>query len=360
MSRRLDKTSLEWLARGSALLGSGGGGDSEIGLLASLQAVEEYGPPELVTLEELPGDSLIMPCGMIGAPTVHLEKYVNGNEGARLRDRLQDLVGAPVGALMCAEVGGSNGLLPVAWAAQTGLPLLDADGMGRAFPRIPQLTMELARIPPCPSVLTDERGNEIVFHVEDGDWLERLVRAAVVELGGAACGTEYSMTAGEARDATVIGSISRAIEIGRSLATSDRDPVQSLLAHLSAVQLVRGKLVDIDRRTTGGFAVGSFTVEGLDGDTGRVVEVQFQNENLVVSEGGEVLASVPDIISVVENDRAESVVTERLRYGQRVTVVAFACDPAWRTPEGLALAGPRAFGYPVDYRPVEDLHDATR
>jgi DUF917 family protein len=38
-----------------------------------------------------------------------------------------------------------------------------------------------------------------------------------------------------------------------------------------------------------------------------------------------------------------------------VTVIAFACDPVWRTERGIAVAGPRAFDYEFDYRPVEEL-----
>lgn len=43
--------------------------------------------------------------------------------------------------------------------------------------------------------------------------------------------------------------------------------------------------------------------------------------------------------------------TEGLRYGQRVSVIAARCDPRWITPGGLALTGPRCFGYEVDYLP---------
>ncbi|MDX6533975.1 MAG: uncharacterized protein QOF68_1719, partial [Gaiellales bacterium] len=41
--------------------------------------------------------------------------------------------------------------------------------------------------------------------------------------------------------------------------------------------------------------------------------------------------------------------------GQRVSVIAFPCDPIWRTPRGMELAGPRPFGYDFDYIPVEEL-----
>jgi DUF917 family protein len=75
-------------------------------------------------------------------------------------------------------------------------------------------------------------------------------------------------------------------------------------------------------------------------------------------ERGRLLASVPDLISVLDSETAEAIVTERIRYGQRVTVIAFACAPIWRTERGLAATGPRAFGYDFDYLPVEELAGA--
>jgi len=58
---------------------------------------------------------------------------------------------------------------------------------------------------------------------------------------------------------------------------------------------------------------------------------------------------------VLDSETAEAIHTERLRYGQRVAVVAFPCDPIWRRPRGLVLAGPRSFGYDFDYVPIEEL-----
>src|ERR1700745_2290618 len=95
-----------------------------------------------------------------------------------------------------------------------GLPLVDADGMGRAFPEIPQVTMQLAGISPSPAVMTDERGNLIVLRTITGDWMERLERAAATEFGGAASSTEFSLTAAEARGATVRNSVSLAVRLG--------------------------------------------------------------------------------------------------------------------------------------------------
>jgi hypothetical protein len=358
MTRLLDPPALRALARGCAILGAGGGGDPHIGLLQALQSAEDHGPASLVDLDDLPDDALVMPCGMIGAPTVHIEKIENGDEGERLRAHLEHVTGRQVAALMAAEIGGSNGLLPIAWAARIGLPVADADGMGRAFPEVPQVTMHLAGISPSPGVMTDERGNLIVFRTLSGQWMERLARAATVEFGGAAASTEYTMTAAEARGATVRGSVSLAIRIGQVLAAAEGDPVAALTAATSGYQLVTGKVSDVERRTTRGFVRGSVVVEGLGDDAGRLIRLELQNENLVALEQGRVLASVPDLITVIDSETADAVATERVRYGQRVTVIAMPCDPVWRSSRGLAAAGPRAFGYEFDYVPVEDLAGA--
>jgi DUF917 family protein len=341
------------------VLGAGGGGDPYIGLMQALQATEDFGPVALVDLDELPDDQLVMPCGMIGAPTVSIEKILNGDEGGRLREHLEFMTGSKVAALMPAEIGGSNGLVPVSWAARIGLPVVDADGMGRAFPEVPQVAMHLAGISPSPAVMTEERGNLIVFQTISGHWIERLERAAAVEFGGNAASTEYTLTVAQARDGTVRDSISLALRIGEALAAAQSDPVSTLIAEIDAHQLITGKVIDVERRTTSGFVRGSVIVEGMGADAGALIRLELQNENLVALERGRVLASVPDLITVLDTETADAIPTERVRYGQRVTVIAFACDPIWRTEAGIAIAGPRAFGYDFDYMPVEELAGAT-
>ncbi|MCX6432307.1 MAG: DUF917 family protein, partial [Actinobacteria bacterium] len=68
------------LSRGCAVLGTGGGGEVTTGTLIARQALEEHGPIRLVTLDDLPDDGILMPVGMIGAPSVSLEKLSSGTE----------------------------------------------------------------------------------------------------------------------------------------------------------------------------------------------------------------------------------------------------------------------------------------
>ena len=227
--------------------------------------------------------------------------------------------------------------------------------MGRAFPEIPQVTMAVAGLSADPAVITDERGNLAILHPVDGRWAERLERAIAVELGGQASSSEYQCTVAQARGATVRGSISRAVAIGRAAIDAERDPVASLAAAVDGIVLLTGKVVDVERRTTAGFVRGHVTIEGLATDRGRALRLEIQNENLLALEGDRVRATVPDIITVVDSLSSDAIQTERIRYGQRVSVLAFPCDPIWRTAAGLDVAGPRAFGYELDYVPVERL-----
>jgi DUF917 family protein len=90
-----------------------------------------------------------------------------------------------------------------------------------------------------------------------------------------------------------------------------------------------------------------------------VLELRFQNENLAALRDGEIVVSVPDLITVLDAETGEPITTEELRYGFRVTVIATPCDDRWRTPAGLELAGPRYFGYDIDYVPVEERFGAV-
>jgi DUF917 family protein len=351
---RLGAADLPALARGCAVLGTGGGGNVDTGLLAAARAIREYGEVPVLTLAELDDDAIVVPLSGIGAPTVAHEMVSSDLEAVRLRDEVERVVGRPMTAVMSSEIGGANGVAPVAWAARLGLPLVDADGMGRAFPEVQMVAMYVAGLPVNFIVLSDVVGNVSTLRPVDGLWSERLARALCVASGAHSLMADYILTAREARGAVIEGSVSRALAVGRCTEGAV-DPLAALVAELGATPLLGGKIIDIERRTGGGFVRGSAVIEGVGDDRGRLLRLEIQNENLVAFEDGRVLATVPDLISVVDTQTADAISTESLRYGQRVAVLAWPCDPLWRTPRGLEVAGPRAFGYDLDYLPIEEI-----
>jgi hypothetical protein len=345
---QLDAANLPRLALGASLLASGGGGDPALALLMALQAVEQFGPVALVEVGDLRDDMLVLPCGMLGAPTIAEERIWNGDEGRTLCDAVAGVRGRRVDALMPFGIGGANGLLPVLWAARAGLALLDADGMGRAFPQLHQQTMSLAGIPPSPVILTDGRGNAVRLDPADGAWAEQLARGALAGLGGVCAAALYCMTGEQARRATIAGTISRALALGEAMQTDDvHERLSAVRAALCASILIEGRLQDIERRSGAGFARGAATVIGSGEDAGRRVRLEFQCELLVALEDGAACATVPDLISVLAADTCAPIGVERLHRGQQVRVLTWRAPQAWQSREAIAIVGPAAFGYEI-------------
>ena len=109
--------------------------------------------------------------------------------------------------------------------------------------------------------------------------------------------------------------------------------------------LLRGKVTDVRRRMTGGYLWGRTELEGLDRDAGSRMSIEFQNEFLVAWRDGRRVASVPELICLLDTESGEAVGSETLRYGQRVTVIVLPSPAVFLSERGLAAAGPQAFGY---------------
>jgi hypothetical protein len=351
---RLYREDLAALARGCAVLGAGGGGDPGPLLLMAERVLDREQGIELIGTEQVEPEQLVVPVGLIGAPTVALERIWNGEEGRVLVEAMERIFRTPVAAVMPYEIGGANGLLPLIWASRLGLPIVDADGMGRAFPEMQQQAMNLAGVSASPMVLTDGRDNTLVIRAGDNLRAEWLVRGAAANLGGVCSAALYSMTGKEARSAAIQGSVSRALAVGRAMEAPGRSALERLHDAIGAVPLIEGRVVDVERFTDSGFVRGSATFEGTGEDAGRRVRLELQNEFLLALEDGAVRAAVPDLICVLAADSGEAIVTERLRYGQRVVIAAGPGPDVWRSPEGLELVGPRAFGYDVQWVGVEE------
>lgn len=352
-TRMITAEDLLALARGAAILGTGGGGDPYIGRLIAERAIRRYGPVPLVGLDQLPDDAVVMPVAMMGAPTVMVEKMPSEDQFTLSIDALGTYLGVTPTHLACIEAGGINSTIPIAAAAQLGLPLVDADGMGRAFPEIQMVLPTLSGVRATPMSIADEKGNRGIFDTVDNKWAETLARSATIEMGCSAIISNYVMDGATAKASMVPGTLSLCSELGHLLADARRrhtDPVAAAVARLGGRELHAGKVVEVGRRTVTGFARGEGVVEAADGS--RLV-LHFQNEHLMAvrltPDGGEqVLATTPDLIVVLEAETGEPITTEALRYGHRVRVIGAPADDRWHSPAGIALVGPRYFGYDID------------
>lgn len=358
----LGETEIEDLALGAAILGTGGGGNPYIGKRLALRAVARFGPVRLVMADELPPDALVVPTGMMGAPTIIVEKLPRGDEAYRAFEALQEFLGRPITHAMAMEAGGINSTIPIAVAAKAGVPLVDADLMGRAFPELQMCTPNLYGISACPMTIVDEKNNAATLEASDNVWTERLARSLTVDMGAAAFITLYPMTGQQVKQSTIRGTLTLCTELGRLVRETRHDHgdvIGAVTRRLRGFRIFDGKITDVRRRTEAGFARAETVLEGVGDSTGSSLRIQSQNEHLVAMHDGDIVATVPDLIIVLDSETAEPIATEEMRYGQRATVVVAPGDPHWRSPEGLGIVGPHYFGYEIDFVPVEQRFGAV-
>lgn len=366
MSLRLSVADLPDLARGAAFLGTGGGGNPYVGRLMVELAMRETGRQlELMDLADLPDDALVIPTAMMGAPTCIVEKLPQGMEAAESFRRLERHLGKTAYATMPIEAGGVNSMIPLVVALRLGIPVVDADGMGRAFPELQHETFHIYGVSGTPLAITNDHHDQSVVETHDNEMMEWLARGITIRMGGVAYIAEYPMDGATAKRVSVAGTIGLGVKIGRAIRYAREhhlDPFAHLIATLSetnyspAQTIFAGKIVEVFRRTSEGFAKGTVRIQELDVPAGRspeVLEIEFQNENLIARTGDRILAIVPDLICVLDGETAEPITTEELRYGQRVKVMAVSVPEIMRTPAALQVWGPRHFGFDVDYLPMD-------
>lgn len=350
---------IEDIALGAALLGAGGGGDPYVGKLVAMGAVKECGPVTLLDPEEVPDDALVVPIAMMGAPTVLGEKGIGGSEYQTLYNMVSQFFGKKIYAFMPIEAGGVNSMLPIAACARLGLPLVDCDGMGRAFPELQMVTFTIGGMSATPMALTDEKGNSVIFETITNKWTEELARAVTMSCGGSVSVSLYPMTGAQMKAYSVKNIVTRSQKLGEAIRTvkncaDDVTPEEHFLQFSEGYKLFKGKIADVLRETRGAFNFGKVVLEGIGECKGHQAYVEFQNENLTATVDGEILATTPDLICLVDTETFTPVTTDALKYGKRVLVVGLKCFEMWRTQAGIDLVGPRYFGCDTDYIPLEE------
>ena len=358
--REVTDADLDAIEIGAAILGTGGGGNPYIGKLRCREELKKGRRIPVIPLAELPDDALVVSLGGIGAPVVGVEKIEEGEECLRALRAIEKELGVKVDALISAEIGGANSMEPMLTAAQAGLPVVDGDGMGRAFPEMQMCTWSIYGHREAPGAMADEKGNIVVIRNTPNDvWLERIARSVVVAMGAAAGLATQPMRGDFVKRAAVPNTITQALNLGRAVLhahQTNADPVQTVIKQERGKLLMTAKITDLQRHLKGGFAVGHMALEGFGdflGDNGRI---DLQNEFLVFWRDQKVEVCTPDLIVVLDSDTGLPITTEMLRYGQRIAVLGLPAHPLMRSPEALKVVGPAAFGYSeITFNPMEDM-----
>ncbi|KAF3490740.1 hydantoinase [Arthroderma uncinatum] len=390
----VSETDLVWLADGCYVLGCAGGGSPFSEYIRIRDQLRQGHIIRIIDPYSVKKDAVLYWGGRMGSPAVAVERLANNETEQAVRDLMEYLHHDSFDAIMGVEIGGSNGLQPLALGSSKNndRPVVDADWMGRAYPTYWQTTIcvyQPGQLAPCSIVSGD--GNTIIMTKSATDEIvDRSLRASCIEMGSSVGMAACPTTGDKMLNYSVLNTLSLAWRIGRCIARADADNTLSTVAEQmvdevggpeSGKILFRGKIVAVERRLYKGHSYGEITIQQIqkselesDGAnrcsegasrssipvaTGGVLKIPFKNENIYakhISEQGEekYVAMVPDLICVLDTQSGKALGVPEFRYGVMVTVLGIACSPRWTdTERGLEIGGPGAFGYhDLEYVPL--------
>jgi DUF917 family protein len=159
--------------------------------------------------------------------------------------------------------------------------------------------------------------------------------------------------------------------MANTLSTVAEQIVEEVGGPSTAKVLFCGKIIAVERRLYKGHSYGEITIRQIQDNeledrytrtavaTGGFLIIPFKNENIYakhITEDGkeDFIATVPDLISVLDTHSGNALGVPEYRYGVMVTVLGITCSPRWTdTPKGLEIGGPKAFGYDdIEYKPL--------
>jgi DUF917 family protein len=360
----------EDLISGCLFMGTGGGGSAEEGREAFTAALEEGLEIGWVDVDDIPDDAwTVTPYGMgtIAPPSPETQEEV-ARLGLvdRLRQRsmevavreMEQYAQVKIGALVPVELGASATPVPLVTGARLGIPVVDGDYSGRAVPEEMQGTPYLYDKPGWPFTSVDRWGNVcIVKETCSLHMMERIGKLLSVAAYGECDMAAYLLAGQEMKEIVLRDTLTKSLELGRTIRQArerGEDPVLASLEFTRGWLLFEGEVAKKDWEDRDGYMFGTTYIEGKGEFSGHTFNVWFKNENHVSWLDDEPAVTSPDLVVVVDRNSGEGITNTLLAAGQEVAVIGIKGLEAFRSEKGLAGAGPRYFGFDIDYVPIEE------
>lgn len=327
--KELTKEDINHIALGAAFLGSGGGGSPELGRLMTLSQLQAGKTVRMIKLKDLPDDALVVAFGVMGSPIVLSERLISEAESLHVIQAIQSTLGKPLDAIVIMEGGGTNATYPLYCAAQLGIPVVNADCMGRAFPGINMVTPNVyGHFDTNVAFIANSQG---VFTVEQSDFsdMEDQARGVTVDAGGIVSLAYLPMSGAQMKQWCMPDTLTIARDIGRAYSTGEdklleMNRVLKNTPYGSLEKIASGRIINIARKEIDGFSVGAVIIASTDqAGIEQQYEVGFQNENLFVRRpfDNKDLVEVPDLIILGDANTLRPISCEELRYGKMITIM---------------------------------------
>jgi len=345
---------------GATVMGCGGGGELAEGRELLRRVYEDGRAVTLAAPDDLAADALVACPYGVGGLTVGDESCYEGlpwaadHPGVIAVRALGEHVGREFAALITGELGGTSIADAFVPAAVLGLPIVDADPVGRAVPELEQSMFYVHDVPIAPLAVVNEIGDTvIVTRVADDHRAEALVRSLALASRNLVWVADHARPWAELREVVIPRAISGARAVGAALRTA-RDTGADAAAAVAAATgggiLFRGRVSSCEWEERGGFTWGETRIAGVEGDAGCVFRIWFKNENLMAWRDDVPSITAPDLIAVLDGS-GDPVTNPHAAPGHEATVIGIPASPQWNHERAVATLGPRHFGFDLEHTP---------
>jgi len=361
----------EDLLEGALWMGTGGGGSLEDGIALLKEVLEEGLPLEWVDADSIPDDVWTATVGLHGtiAPAsqeildeinrIGLSEASGDWYIARAVKELGKFLGHEYGCIVPAELGPESVAIPLTVGARLGISVVDGDYIGRAVPEELQSTYCLNGKQSDQFASVDKWGNvALVRDIANTQTFERIAKMLALAAFGATAVATTPLIAQEMKKILVPGTLTRCLRIGRALRRgrgAGECPVNAALNSCGGWRLFEGVVVGLDTVDRDGYFFGDVRIKGAGEYGGQTLDVWFKNENQVSWLNGSPWVCSPDLLSLVYKESGRGIYNAELKAGDEVIAVGMKGVEAFRTEKGLNLAGPRHYGFDIEYTPIEEL-----
>ncbi|XP_047130677.1 uncharacterized protein LOC100205321 [Hydra vulgaris] len=367
---------IKFIALGGSILGSGGGGSPYMFFLICKDLLEQGKKIRVISPSDMEEEDLAVPVAFFGAPNCIFEKLCNLKEIVNSFEAIKGYYNNDknIKYVVSAEVGGLNSLVPLALAAIYGIPVVDADLMGRAFPKVSMTILAINNQQVLPISLADDHDNVFVvpkIHENDQEVLETHFRNICGLISNTASIALSPISKDQVQNFGVKYSLSKCWRIGRSIlsARKNREDFMKVLENEeNASLLIKGKIIECRRVIENAYNIGFVIIQGDSFDENdktfynKFYRICIQNENLLAQEVdkvinnetkivqfvpkfGENLCCTPNLISIVDVDTFDAILCEDLKFGIKVLVFSMPSPTGYDNEKALKVVGPQGFKY---------------
>ncbi|MGB2791466.1 MAG: DUF917 domain-containing protein [Candidatus Moraniibacteriota bacterium] len=336
---------------GSAFFSCGGGVPREKSFALMMKASIQSPMTKLLSLDEFSPNDWLCTVYAIGASGQGNKDYGSFLLAVK---HLEEHMKIRISGIIPGEIGSEINAI---WTAnQKGLAIADSDMVGgRAVPEEQMDIYGLNGISPVPVVIVNDKSDVlIVERAHDLSIMEQIYRSFAIASGGYCYIAGRPIQKNDALSFMPSGTISRSIAAGQCILDSktEQQIVSGLQNLCDSRLLAKGEITGNQVSDDPGFLSGSIRIRGSDRFNGDDFTIYYKNENVMLLRNVEYMCSAPDLISVVDSKSIIPVANSSLREGMKVLVFGTPALPMWRTERGIALLGPKQFGFDYDYSPL--------